>query len=295
MAFKTQAAKLGLAFWLPLLWLTGVGLAALTAGSWPVPQPDRMDWQHLQATPGARSDVAVGQRDADGRQEACTHWLGTDTLGRDVLSRLIHGARISLAVGLISPLIGFFGGGLLGCLAGYCRGRIETLIVAMLDVALAFPGLVLLLTVVFYLGPRLQNLVVTLGLLSIPAFGRVARAKTLELSRREFVAAARLTGAGGLTILVREIIPNLIIPLAIYGLLVVAFMIMAEGALSFLGLGVPAPTPSWGGMIAQGREVLAEAPHVSLIPAGVMFLTVMSFNLVGDSLRSRLERRQSQL
>ena len=111
----------------------------------------------------------------------------------------------------------------------------------------------------------------------------------------EFVQAARLTGAGNLSVLVREIIPNVIIPMAAYGLLVVSFMIMAEGALSFLGLGVPAPTPSWGGMIAEGREVLEEAPHVSMIPAGAMFLTVISFNLIGDSLRSLAENRMSQL
>jgi peptide/nickel transport system permease protein len=223
------------------------------------------------------------------------YWLGTDTMGRDVISRLIHGARISLAVGLLSPLIGFFLGGILGCLAGYFRGRVEAFIVAAMDVILAFPGLVLLLAITFYFGPSLRNLVISLGFLTIPAFSRVARARTLTLRDLEFVQAARLTGAGNLTILVREIIPNVIIPMAAYGLLVVSFMIMAEGSLSFLGLGLPAPTPSWGGMIAEGREVLEEAPHVSMIPAGVMFLTVISFNLIGDSLRSRAEKRTSQL
>jgi peptide/nickel transport system permease protein len=135
----------------------------------------------------------------------------------------------------------------------------------------------------------------TLGFLSIPAFSRVARAKTLALSELEFVQAARLTGAGHFAILLREIIPNLLVPMAAYGLLVAAFMIMAEGALSFLGLGVPAPTPSWGGMISEGREVLDEAPHVSMIPAGIMFLTVLSFNVISDGLRSLIERRTSQL
>ncbi|MGD8756387.1 MAG: ABC transporter permease subunit, partial [Desulfobacterales bacterium] len=118
---------------------------------------------------------------------------------------------------------------------------------------------------------------------------------TLILRDLEFVQAARLSGAGNFTILAREIIPNVIAPMAAYALLVVSFMIMAEGALSFLGLGVPAPTPSWGGMIAEGREVLEEAPHVSMIPAGVMFLTVMAFNLIGDSLRNLTEKRTSQL
>jgi peptide/nickel transport system permease protein len=212
-----------------------------------------------------------------------------------MVSRLIHGARISLAVGLLSPLIGIFGGGLLGCLAGYSRGRVDSCIVAAMDIVLAFPGLVLLLMITFYLGASLENLILTLGFLTIPAFCRVARAHTLVLRDLEFVQAARLTGAGHGAILLREIIPNLLIPLGAYGLLVAAFMIMAEGAISFLGLGVPAPTPSWGGMIAEGREVLDEAPHVSMVPAGVMFLTVLAFNVIGDGLRQWKERRGSQI
>jgi peptide/nickel transport system permease protein len=155
--------------------------------------------------------------------------------------------------------------------------------------------LVLLLVITFYWGANLQNLIFALGFLTIPAFSRVARAKALTLSDLEFVLAARLSGAGHWTILFREIIPNVAIPLAIYGLLVSAFMIMAEGALSFLGLGVPAPTPSWGGMIAEGREVLDEAPHVSMIPATIMFLTVLAFNIAGDSLRHAFERGNRQI
>ncbi|MEE4607987.1 MAG: ABC transporter permease [Desulfobacteraceae bacterium] len=295
MAAKPRKARLGWTFWLPLGWLAVVALAALTAELWPVPPPDRMDWQQLNAAPGAPADLTAGQDRQNGPPRLRTHWLGTDSLGRDLLARLIHGARVSLAVGLIAPLIGLFGGGLLGCLGGYYRGRIDGLITVLFDVMLAFPGLVLLLAVAFFLGPDLGHLIVALGFLSIPAFGRVARAQTLTLSRQAFVEAARLTGAGNLAILVREIVPNVAAPLAVYGLLVVAFMIMAEGALSFLGLGVPAPTPSWGAMIAQGREVLEEAPHVSLVPAAVMYLTVMSFNLIGDSLGSRFERRPGQL
>jgi peptide/nickel transport system permease protein len=180
-------------------------------------------------------------------------------------------------------------------LAGYYRGPLESTIIAVMDIILAFPGLVLLLAVTFYLGASLQYLILSLGFLTIPVFCRVARAKTLALSGLEFVQAARLTGAGNMTILLREIIPNVIVPISIYGLLVVAFMIMAEGALSFLGLGIPAPTPSWGGMIAEGKEVLDESPHVSMIPAAIMFLTVVSFNLIGDSLRSYLERGKRQI
>jgi peptide/nickel transport system permease protein len=267
------------AFWLPAGWISLMLFAALTAEWWPIPAFDDMDWAHLAQPPAGRS----------------AHWLGTDAMGRDILSRLVYGARISLSVGLASPLIGCFFGGFLGCLAGYLRGRTDALVVAAMDVVLAFPGLVLLLAVAYYRGPRLENIVLTLGLLSVPAFARVARARTIALRKQPFVLAARLSGAGHATVLVREIIPNVVIPLTAYAMVVVAFMIMAEGALSFLGLGVASPAPSWGGMIAEGREVLDTSPHVSMIPAGVMFLTVLSFNLIGDALRGRAEQGRSQI
>ena len=294
-AKKSSKDRLGLTFRLSVLWLVMVVISAGTAQWWPIPSFDQMDWDDLSAGPGTRSADIVLQNSSELEKTEYTYWLGTDTMGRDIVSRLIYGARISLVVGLCSPLIGLFAGGLLGCLAGYFRGRFESFIVAAMDIILAFPGLVLLLVVTFYLGPSLQNLVVTLGFLTIPAFSRVARAKTLAICDLEFVQAARLSGAGNLTILFREIIPNVVIPLAIYSLLVAAFMIMAEGALSFLGLGVPAPAPSWGQMIAGGREVIDEAPHVSMIPAGIMFLTVLSFNLIGDSLRNIIEKRSNNV
>jgi peptide/nickel transport system permease protein len=292
---KTTDKRLGFTFWLSIAWIVLVFLSALTVSWWTIPAPDKMDWNHLSARPGTTVRETILQNSSDEEKTPYTYWLGTDTMGRDQTSRIVYGARISLSVGLLAPMIGLLIGGLLGCLAGYFRGSLESTIVAVMDIILAFPGLVLLLAVTFYLGASLQNLIFSLGFLTIPAFCRVARAKTLALSGLEFVQAARLTGAGDMAILLREIIPNVIVPVAIYGLLVVAFMIMAEGALSFLGLGIPAPTSSWGGMIAEGKEVLDESPHVSMIPAAMMFLTVVSFNLLGDSLRNYFERGKRQI
>ena len=156
--------------------------------------------------------------------------------------------------------------------AKLCSNLWLCFVVALMDIILAFPGLVLLLALAFYFGPGLDRLILALSILIIPAFFRVARANTLTWVQRDFILAARAVGAGDLHIIGRHLLPNVIIPVSAYGLLIVAVMIIAEGAMSFLGLGVPAPMPSWGGMIAGGKELLDEAPHISLIPAAAMFL-----------------------
>jgi peptide/nickel transport system permease protein len=280
-----RSKRLGLSFWLPAAWLSFVVLMALSANIFELPDYGHIDWNHPAAPPGTAGTVILNDQNGASIPSDYIYWLGTDPLGRDIVTRLIFGARASLLVGLITPMIALVIGGTLGLLAGFYRGRFEAVVVALMDIILAFPGLVLLLALAFYFGPGLDKLILALAILIIPAFCRVARANTLTWVQRDFILAARAVGASDLRILCCHLFPNVIIPVAAYGLLIVAVMIIAEGAMSFLGLGVPAPTPSWGGMIAEGKEFLNEAPHISLIPAIAMFLTVLSFNLLGDRLR----------
>jgi peptide/nickel transport system permease protein len=271
-----RARRLGALFWGAIAWMIFVFVAAAFASLLPF-SPTDMDMLERRAPASA------------------LHWLGTDGLGRDELARLIHGARISLTVGLCAPIIGITIGGALGMLAGYFRGRFESLVVGSMDVLLAFPPLILALAVTAYLGQSILNLTCILGVLGIPAFMRVARAATLTLARREFVIAAQALGATHARILLRELLPNVFLPLLAFFLLGVAVTIVVEGALSFLGLGVPPPVSSWGSMIGEARESLEMAPRLAFIPAITMFLTVLSFNLVGDTLRAFTDPRQGAL
>jgi len=272
-----RGRRLGMLFWAAIGWLLFVCAVAVFANVLPLPSPTDMDMLERRAPFSAE------------------HWLGTDGLGRDELARLIHGARISLVVGVCAPMIGVVIGGALGMLAGYFRGRFESLVVGSMDVLLAFPPLILALAVTAYLGQSIFNLTLILGALSVPAFMRVARAATLTLARREFVIAAQALGATHARILLRELLPNVLLPLLAFFLLGVAVIIVVEGSLSFLGLGVPPPISSWGSMIGEGRESLDVAPRLAFLPAAAMFFTVLSFNLVGDTLRALTDPRQGAL
>jgi peptide/nickel transport system permease protein len=273
----SRTRRLGPLFWVAIAWMALIFAVAILAPVLPLPSPTDMDMLERRAP------------------FSLDHWLGTDGLGRDELARLIHGARISLVVGLCAPVIGLSIGGALGLLAGYFRGRFGALVVGSMDVLLAFPPLILALAVTAYLGQSILNLTLILGVLGIPAFMRVARAATLTWARREFVIAAEALGATHARILLRELLPNVMLPLLAFFLLGVAVTIVAEGALSFLGLGVPPPMASWGSMIGEGRESLDAAPRLAFLPAIAMFLTVLSFNLVGDSLRALTDPRQGAL
>lgn len=273
-----RSQRFGFFFWAPLSWLAFVILTAIIAPQFGLPAPDEIDWMNVQEPPNAE------------------HWFGGDPLGRDMLSRVIHGARVSLTVGFAAPAIGVFIGLLLGILAGYYRGWTDEIIGIALDTWLAIPALVILLLFSVIFGGSLAMVSLALGLIFIPSAARITRAATLNYSNREFVLAARAMGASDLRILVVEIFPNIVWPLVAFMLIDIPIAIVVEGALSFLGLSVKAPTPSWGGIIAEGREHLEEAPHISMIPTAVMFLTVLSFNLVGDAVRRRLaDQRESAI
>ena len=216
--------------------------------------------------------------------------LGTDTLGRSILSRCIYGARVSLVVGAVAGVVGAVIGTTLGMLAGYLGRRVDTVIRLLSDAMLAFPPLILLLALSSILTPSVHTLLIGLTLLVIPSFIRLARANTLRWSAREFVLAARNMGAGRRRILVREIMPNVVPTLAAYLPIVLAALIVAEGSLSFLGMGIPPPQPSWGGMIADGKDAVADFPHLVFIPSLCIFFTVYALNQVGDHLRHRFDR-----
>ncbi|WP_417513298.1 ABC transporter permease [Minwuia sp.] len=284
--------RLGLTFWLSVVWLIIVGLGALTADFLPIADPANADFLSVAQPIGAQGEQLMQHT---GEYEEHTYWLGSDNIGRDVFARLLKGAQASLLIGLLSPLIGLIVGGSLGLIAGFYRGWSEAIVVAGIDIVLAFPALVLLTAVIFYAGATTTNVILSLGFLSVPAFTRVARATTLAFAQREFVLAARASGASDFRILTRELLPNVLVPMLVYGLLVTAVLIVVEGVLSFLGLGVQPPAMSWGTLIESGRDFLEDAPHITFIPAAVMCLTVLSFNLIGDQLRNLGDTRESRL
>jgi peptide/nickel transport system permease protein len=228
-----------------------------------------------------------GWQDAQGR----VHPLGTDHLGRDILARVIYGSRIALLVGLAAVLISGILGMAIGLVAGYFGGKVDDVLMRLADVQLAFPFILLAIAVIGVLGPNLRNIIIVIGVSSWVVYARVVRGEVLSIREREFVQAAIALGGGSGRILVRHILPNAFTPWLVVATLDMARVVVLESALSFLGLGVQPPTPTWGGMLADGRVYLSTAWWLATFPGLAILVTVLGINLFGDGLRDTLDPR----
>lgn len=277
--------KLGVGGWLALIWVVGMGLAAILAPILPIPEPTQIFPEIARKGPTAG------------------HLLGGDSTGRDVLARIIYGARASYLVGFGAVAFGMIIGGTIGLMAGFFRGKFDMIATPAMNVFLAIPQFVLALSLVTVLASqdgvtgsrRLVVVILGLGIVSVPLLGRITRANTLTWSEREFVLAARAMGAKSWRIMVREVLPNVLPAMLSIALLAVGIAIVAEGGLSLFGAGVQLPTPSWGNMIAAERSQLRTAPHTLIFTSIVLFLTVLALNYLGDVVRQRFDVRESML
>ena len=270
---KCRSLKKHFMFLLGLGIVFGVSLAALCAPLLAPYHPENLHLDYLLLSP-------------------CPAFpLGTDALGRDVLTRLLYGARVSLWVGFVAVGISLLIGVALGLVAGFFGGLVDEIIMRAVDVMLCFPSFFLILAVIAFLEPSLVNIMVVIGLTSWTGIARLVRAETLALRKREFVDASRLAGASVLRLLGCHILPNALAPVLVYATLGVASAIIVESSLSFLGLGVQPPDASWGNMLLEGKDVLEIAPWMSIYPGFAILVTVLGYNLLGESLRDLLDPR----
>lgn len=266
---RTRLAGFGLAV------VTIVALAALLA-PWLAPHdPVRQDYRAILQPPSLE------------------HPLGTDDIGRDVLSRVIYGGRVSLLVGFGVLALVVAGGLVLGLLAGFLGTLTDDLIMRTMDALLAFPGLILAIALSVVLGPSVSSVILALGIVAMPGMARLVRAQTLSVREFEFVTAARVLGAGAPRIVGRHVLPNVIGPVIVQGSLLLANAILLEAGLSFLGLGVRPPTPTWGEMLGRAYSQLERAPWLSIAPGATLFVVVIAFNLIGDGLRAAFDPRHN--
>ncbi|MGH1492222.1 MAG: ABC transporter permease [Acidimicrobiales bacterium] len=271
----------GFIFWLAVAFLGLLTFSAIFAEVLPLKDPAQTFAGNNRAGPSAE------------------FWLGNDGAGRDIFTRVIYGAQVSLIIASVGAILALMIGGMVGMAAGYYRNRVDTMITSFTDATLVIPPLILALSLILFLDNdatrRVFILIVVFVLLSIAPIARVVRASTLVWSEREFVLAAKTMGARNGRIMFREVLPNVAPALVSYALIIMANLIVVEGAVAFLGLSVRPPTPTWGDMINKGRADLDTAAHVSLVPAAAMFLTVLALNFVGDKLQERYEPRESVL
>jgi len=270
---------LGFLFWFAIGFVALIFVLAIIANLLPLPNPNFQNYNAINASPSAQ------------------HLLGTDDLGRDLLSRIIFGARVSLVVGFGAVLIGMLVGGTLGLISGFRGGRLDIALNATAFVILAFPAIVAAIAIVSFWGQSLFKITIIIGVGTIPILFRVVRASSLSFANRDFVVAAKTLGATNSRIIFREILPNVVPAAVSFGLITVAGVIVLEGTLAFLGLSVALPTPSWGNLISEGTANgnLSANPYILLWPSLAMFLLLLSINLIGDRLRQRFDIREGLL
>ena len=217
------------------------------------------------------------------------HWLGTDEFGRDILSRLIYGARVSLQVGFVAVGIALVVGGFLGAVSGYYGGRLDNAIMRVMDVLLSIPQTLLAIAIVAALGPSLMNLMIAVGISAVPTYARIVRGSVLSIRNMEFIEAARAVGSPDLRIILKHIIPNSMAPIIVQSTLGVASAILNAAGLSFIGLGIQPPNPEWGAMLSGGRQYIRDFPHMTLYPGLAIMFTILALNFLGDGLRDALD------